>query len=164
MVTLELGYPSSKFYGGEDPRNNPEITNTLKQAGKLITKLSINDISKLPNSMKGYELYSWQEDNQWHFTLITGTNRNKTIEEIISAENMISEAGWVKVQVTGEEDLKTVLSKLPSGEEIFWLANPRAEPTSTNRVNYSLPPKTVIDNIQTSAEQNGLHLNVFPTP
>ena len=41
VITLELGYPSSSFYGGEDPRNNPEVIESLEQAGKLINKLSI---------------------------------------------------------------------------------------------------------------------------
>jgi len=54
----------------------------------------------LPRSMKGYELYSWQEQGQWHFTLITGTNRNKQLEEIISDGNTVSEDGWVKIHVT----------------------------------------------------------------
>jgi hypothetical protein len=121
IITLELGYPSSSFYGGEDPRNNPQVIRSLEQAGKLITNLSIQAIEKLPRSMKGYELYSWSEDKQWHFTLITGTNRNKTLEEIISNEDFISEAGWVHIQVVGVEAIENVLSKLPQNEEILWL-------------------------------------------
>jgi len=58
VITLELGYPSSSFYGGEDPRNNPEVMRSLEQAGKLITKLSIAAVDELPDSTKGYELYS----------------------------------------------------------------------------------------------------------
>jgi hypothetical protein len=58
VITLELGYPSSSYYVGEDLRNGPEILKSLEQAGKLIIKLSITDIDKLPHSMTGYELYS----------------------------------------------------------------------------------------------------------
>jgi len=53
IITLELGYPSSNFYAGEDPRNNPEILNSLKEAGKLINEMSISDIHDLPHSLKG---------------------------------------------------------------------------------------------------------------
>jgi hypothetical protein len=91
VIKLELGYPSSAFYGGEDPRNNAEIMKSLEQAGKLITETTID---KLPHSIKGYELYSWSEYSQWHFTLITGTNRSKTLREIISIEDIVSEDGW----------------------------------------------------------------------
>jgi len=38
VITLELGYPSSSFYRGEDPRNNTEVMKSLEQAGKLINK------------------------------------------------------------------------------------------------------------------------------
>ncbi|HEY79044.1 MAG TPA: hypothetical protein G4O09_08030 [Dehalococcoidia bacterium] len=101
IITLELGYPSSSFYIGEDPRNNVAIIESLEQAGKLINKLSITAIDKLTHSMKGYELYSWEEDNQWHFTLITGTNRTKMMEEIISREDLISETGWTPRDTVG---------------------------------------------------------------
>lgn len=37
IITIEQGYPSSSFYRGEDPRNNPEVMKSLEQAGKLIT-------------------------------------------------------------------------------------------------------------------------------
>lgn len=35
-IKLELGYPSSNFYGGEDPRENEDILKSLQKAGKLI--------------------------------------------------------------------------------------------------------------------------------
>lgn len=118
VITLELGYPSSSFYNGADPRNNPAILQSLEQSGKLINRLSITSIDKLPRSMKGYELYSWLQDSQWHFTLITGTNRTKTMEEITSAEDYISEAGWVNVHVVGVDAIKEVLSRLPQNESV----------------------------------------------
>jgi hypothetical protein len=34
-IKLELGYPSSGFFTGEDPRANPDIMQSLEQAGKL---------------------------------------------------------------------------------------------------------------------------------
>jgi hypothetical protein len=36
--------------------------------------------------MKGYELYSWQQDGQWVFSLLVGTNREKTLDEIQSPQ------------------------------------------------------------------------------
>ena len=35
LIQLQLGYPSPGFYSGEDPRSNPEILQSLEQAGKL---------------------------------------------------------------------------------------------------------------------------------
>jgi hypothetical protein len=159
VITLTLGYPSSSFYGGEDPRNNPEIIGSLEQAGKLIPRLSITTISKLASSMKGYEIYSWSEDGQWNFTLITGTNRNKTPEEIVSGEDFISEAGWVRVHVKGVDAIDTVLSKLPQNEQIFWLAGMRGE-TAQGAVNFTLPDRAITDNVKEQAQLYGLNLTV----
>jgi len=164
VIRLELGYPSSAFYIGEDPRRNPVIIESLKQAGKLITGLSTAAVDELPHSMKGYELYSWSEDGQWHFTLITGTNRNKTLEEITSGEDFVSETGWVRVQVVGVNAIRAVLSKLPQGEEIVWLARPRSEQTPPGDIDFMFPPEQIIDSVKEHAEQSGLDLLVQALP
>jgi hypothetical protein len=156
IIKLELGYPSSSFYEGEDPRNNAEVMKSLEQAGKLTNMASATSVDELPHSMKGYELYSWPEDSQWHFTLITGTNRNKTLEEIISNVNIVSEDGWVQIQVVGVEAIETVLSRLPQNEYLFWLGSLWSEQTPQGGVNITLPPEPTIDAIKEHAEQCGL--------
>jgi hypothetical protein len=154
VITLQLGYPSSSFYGGEDPRNSAEILRSLEQAGKLIDKLSVASVEQLPHSFKGYELYSWEAEGQWHFTLITGTNRIKTLEEIISKEDFISETGWVKIQVVGADPIQDVLSHLPENESVFWCDELHiGQPTETD---FQLPPEQTTDAIQEYAEQCGL--------
>jgi hypothetical protein len=156
VVTLELGYPSSSFYGGEDPRNNTKVMKSLEQAGKLIKKLSISDINELPHSFKGYELYSWPEDRQWHFTLITGTNRTKTTEEITSKEDYVSETGWVKIHVVGTDAIKNVLSRLPQGESVFWCDELHIGQASETNIDLQLPPEQITDAIKEHAERCGL--------
>jgi len=93
--------------------------------------------------------------------LITGTNRNKTLEEIISDEGLISEAGWVQIHVVGIDAIKAVLSKLHEREEISWLAGMREQTEQTN-VNMQLPPETIINNIKEHAKQCGLNFTVQP--
>jgi len=156
VITLELGYPSSSFYQGEDPRNNPAILHSLEQSGKLINKLSIADLEKLPNSFKGYELYSWLEDSQWHFTLITGTNRTKTIEEITSGADYISETGWVKIHVVGLDAIKEVLSRVPQNELVCWCDELHLG--QAGDTDLQLPPEQIVNTIKEFAEQCGLDL------
>jgi len=154
VIRLKLGYPSSELYTGEDPRSNPVVIESLEQAGKLINKLSITSIEKLPRSFKGYELYSWEEEGQWHFTLITGTNRIKTIEEITSKGDFISETGWVKIQVVGADTIKYVLSRLLEGESVFWCDELHiGQSTETD---LQLPPEQIADTIEEFAKQCGL--------
>jgi len=159
IVTIELGYPSSSFYGGEDPRDNETVLQSLDKAGKLITAISLDDIDKLPSSFKGYELYSWQKAGEWHFTLITGTNRSKYMEEIVSEEDVISEIGWIKVHVIGIEEIKTVMAKLPPGESVFWYAGLMESVSGTDLV-LDYPPQSVISEIEEFAAGLGLELVV----
>jgi len=160
VITLELGYPSSSFYSSEDPRNNVAVMKSLEQAGKLINKLSITSLDKLPHSLKGYELYSWEEDNQWHFTLITGTNRTKTIEEITSKEDFISETGWVKIQVVGADAIKDVLSRLPQSESVSWCDELHIGQITETNIDLKLPPEQIVDAIKEHAERCDLDFTV----
>jgi hypothetical protein len=160
LISLELGYPAPSFYGGADPRNSPEILKSLEQAGKLITTLDLATTHRIPSSMKGYELYSWLQDGQWHFTLITGTNRNKTLEEIVAPENSISEDGFVKISVIGAEAIKDVLSKIPVGTFVTWLSQIREASGQTDTV-IQLPPQQVSGDIRDYALQTRLDFQVI---
>ena len=147
------------FYKGEDPRSNAEVIESLEQAGKLVNRLSITSVDKLPHSMKGYELYSWSDNNQWHFTIITGTNRNKTLEEITSQGDYISESGWVKAHVVGVDAIKDVLSRLSQNEHVSWRGGEfiiLSEPAEQTNINLQLPPEQIVDTIRKHAEGCGL--------
>lgn len=97
--------------------------------------------SKLSHSMKGYELYSWQTTRKdWHFSLLAGTNRLKKYAEATSP----------KVRIKGVAALKGKLSELPEGEEVFW--------SSKRFSKMSLPPKKILDELNTYCEQRGIRL------
>ena len=56
--------------------------------------------------MKGYELYSWQNGAQWSFSLLEGTNREKTLAEIQSPD----------VALKGLEALQPALENIAAGQ------------------------------------------------
>jgi hypothetical protein len=113
----------------------------------------------LPKSMKGYELYSWQEGGQWRFTLITGTNRNKNLEEIISGEEKTGGDGWVNLHVTGVDAIKAVLSRVLAGEWVTW--NGGSVTVNEGLVNpLALPPADIIGQIKDYAKQRGLEFQI----
>ncbi len=89
-------------------------------------------------SMKGYELYSWQEDNQWKFSLLIGTNREKTLDEIKSADTLLS----------GVDALLSVLEKIPSGETITW----------SSKATLSFPPDDIIKQVEKFCTDKGIIL------
>ena len=71
---------------------------------------SASPVTPFAESMKGYELYSWQDGSTWKFSLLVGTNREKSLDEIKSADVVLS----------GVDALKTTLQKVPSGQYITW--------------------------------------------
>ncbi len=66
---------------------------------------------------KGVELYSWRDGQVWKFSLLEGTNRNKTEQEIMAKS----------VTVTGLKPLKARLATLAIGEYVSW-SNPKEKP------------------------------------
>jgi hypothetical protein len=96
----------------------------------------------LPHSMKGYELYSWQAREQWYFSLVVGTNRQKTFQEIAAPRSRIK----------GLAALKRKLDLVPKGEDLIWSA--RRMPKT------KLPRKTIVDEIIAYCRERGLNLRV----
>jgi len=114
----------------------------------------------LPHSMKGYELYSWSANNQWYFTLITGTNRVKSLEEIISNENIVTSDGWVRISIRGVDSIQNILSGLPQHEEIFWVGKQWLKQAQVQADQITLPPQEIIDLVQEYCKQLELELYV----
>src|SRR5262245_5555992 len=94
----------------------------------------------LGESMKGYELYSWQDGNQWKFSILVGTNREKSIEEIKSAEVVLS----------GVDALKSKLEEIPAGQYITW----------SSKETLSLPPDDILKQVKQTCKNEGLILNI----
>jgi hypothetical protein len=120
-----------------------------------IPAATISPFSSFPHSMKGYELYSWPVEADWRFTLITGTNRLKTVDEITGDENVEDTEGWVKFSVTGEDALKETLARLPAGEQIFWVGGQYLFFDVLK-----LPPQDIVNDIERYCQELGLRLSV----
>lgn len=157
VIQLKPGYPEPEFSSGRDERNNTAIMQSLKDAGKLINELPTTFIDELFKSFKGWELYSWQENGEWQFRLITGTNRNKSPEEILADESTTD--GLMSIRVTGVERLLSVLAKLPEGEDVIWLDGHvlTAEPESA----IILPEDTIVSMVRNYAEKRGVKLTAI---
>jgi hypothetical protein len=110
--------------------------------------------------MKGYELYSWQANGQWHFTLITGTNRLKTVEEITTGEDLLSADGWVSIHVQGVDAIQAVLARLPQGEWVFWIGQGWLARVQGATDDITLPPDTIVAALQEHCKQLGIALQV----
>jgi hypothetical protein len=116
----------------------------------------------LPLQMKGYELYSWQSGGDWYFTLITGTNRLKTIAELTTRESVVKH-DWVKITVNGISDVKAALGRLPPGARVVWYGKrdlPRGYPVP--EVTLELPPTHLAEEVQSLCSELGIQMTVSP--
>jgi hypothetical protein len=93
-----------------------------------------------PESMKGYELYSWRENDHWVFSLLVGTNREKTLDEIKSADTILPDT----------DALIATLDKIPSGQYVTW----------SSRETLSFPPEDIIEQVEKTCKDRGLILNI----
>ncbi len=115
------------------------------------------DTLVVPHEMKGYELYSWPEGNDWYFSVMVGTNRTKTYAEVISA----NPSAVHLITVTGIDTLKLVLNKFPENEYITWIGEKWLQSSwGGNFGNLQLPPKNYIDEIANFCNQKKLNLQV----
>jgi hypothetical protein len=114
----------------------------------------------LPKSMKGYELYSWQDAGQWHFTLITGTNRTKTMGEIVTGERGVTTDGWVNLTAVGVDAVKDMLSRIPAGEWVSWTTGSFLDEPEELSIKLEEPPQDIIDTIKAYTEKHGLNFQV----
>ena len=114
----------------------------------------------LPRSIKEYVLYSWNLGGEWRFTLITGTNRLKTLAEITSPES-VTAGDWVKITVEGTPDLKSVLERLPPGTKVFW-RGPRHPGMDTSMLGSRLriPPERLIKEIRLHCAELDIQLDI----
>ena len=104
-----------------------------------------------PLSMKGWELYSWSNGSEWYYSILVGTNRMKTCDEVMTSE----------ITATGIDSLKTVLAKFPDGEYITWSGTGWLEDCwDYGWGNLSFPAQGIVDEIKQYCAEHGLTLNV----
>jgi hypothetical protein len=101
--------------------------------------------TELPKtSMKGFELYSWQENGRWYFSVLVGTNRTKTVNEMHAST----------ARLRGVEALKPVLRGIEARQWVTWWTPSWAEET------VSFPPEDVVAQVRRLCEEQGLQLQV----
>lgn len=132
-----------------------------RDSSLVFGQVSFSTAPSLPHSEKGYELYSWREGEGagWNYTLMTGTNRLKSSEEIIGGEDTVTEDGWVKLTETDVDDLLELLGRLPDGEQIFW-HGASSSSGDADAGQFRLPDEEVVAVVQERCGALGLELAV----
>jgi len=105
------------------------------------------------SSTNGYELYSWKIKNHWYYSLLPGTKRSKSYEEITSTD-------VVRRDSTG---LKEALQTIPRGEVVFWMSDAPGgarRSASGKALNVKHPSRTRIKNIKAICDRLGIKLKL----
>ena len=84
--------------------NNPPEKETTKNSADSTDKNTAPQ-----KSMKGFDLYAWEKGKNTFFTLLRGTNREKTSEEIYDIKNAVE----------GMSAIENKINEIDSGEYIF---------------------------------------------
>ncbi|MCX6055627.1 MAG: hypothetical protein NTZ74_12085 [Chloroflexi bacterium] len=140
-------------------------TNELFLPSSAVPTLDLSILpATLPSSMKGYELMSWQVDDQWSFTLITGTNREKTFEEIMDPGIQLSPDGFVKITVNGIDQIKKAFDHLAVEEQIFWGGMDLAGQVPAGTLYFTFPPQEIVDELTTYCKERNISLSSLQEP
>ncbi|MBN1181038.1 MAG: hypothetical protein JXB49_02040 [Bacteroidales bacterium] len=103
------------------------------------------------HSMKGWELYSWPNGSDWNYSLLPGTNRLKTYNEV-------TYGGYA---VTGVPPLKILLSKIPEEEWVTWIGEGWLKQCwNENYYDLSLPPEKIQNQVQQYANELNLEFHI----
>jgi hypothetical protein len=95
-------------------------------------------------SMKGWELYSWQKDGEWLFSLLEGTNREKSRAEIQAPE----------VTLEGIDALQTGLELIAPGQYVTWWSPSWVE------AGLAFPSDEMIAEVERICDQRELGLSI----
>lgn len=120
--------------GGEEQTKNELDSN----------KTFIQEPLVLGHSMKGWELYSWSEGAKWKFSILMGTNRGKSLNEVLAS----------KYKVTGVDSLKNLLNQLPENEFVSWQNKVGMDVNAM----ISIPDATIVNEVKNYCQIRKLNL------
>jgi hypothetical protein len=95
-------------------------------------------------SMKGWELYSWQADGEWLFSLLEGTNREKSRAEIQAPAATLE----------GIDALQKALELIAPGQYVTWWSPSWVEG------GLAFPSDEMIAEVERICDQRDLELSI----
>jgi len=98
-------------------------------------------------AFKGMEMYSWQIGaGEWQYAILTGTNRNKTLDEVQAAPLDL-------------QSVKDAIREMAVGESLFWVHNV-LDTRSGQMVALPFPSETVMHELQEIAREKQVDLYI----
>lgn len=104
--------------------------------------------------MKGYQLFTWKEKGRWHFSLLSGTNRERSYTEITTGPAV----------AVGMGEFEGALKRLPRGSEVLWQSDAPPgikRPSSSEMISFKHPSRKRIERIRSQCDKLGIKLTLI---
>ena len=121
--------------------------------GVLMLVASVSYGQKVRPAMKGYQLFTWKAKGHWHYSLLPGTNRERTYEEITAGATVI----------IGTPNFEDELKRLPKGSEVLWQSDAPPgikRPSSGDVISFKQPSRKRIERIKSHCDKLGIKLSL----
>jgi len=129
----------------------PRRKNTTCLAALLISLAAVCQAAQTATT--DHELYSWKVKGHWYYSLLPGTNRSRSYEEITAPRNVRRDASG----------LQSELQKLQKGDEIFWMSTApvgASKSVAGQRIDVKHPSRKRIENIKAICDKLGIKLKL----
>ncbi len=104
--------------------------------------------------MKGYQLFTWKQNGQWHYSLSPATNRERTYDEITAKATV----------VVGTSEFESQLKRLGKGTEVFWQSDAPPgikRPASGEMISFKQPSRKRIERVKSLCDKLGIKLTLM---
>lgn len=147
-----MGQDAESPFGFPDEESVTALREAAKDAGVVLHVIDDEqeEMPPLAHSMKGWELYCWQDEDsqEWRYCLMTGTNRLKSLDEICDPTRALT-----------LDEIIAALAGLADGQEVFW-PGPAAW-ASGEDMPFELPDAESREAIEQAAVEAGLVLHLL---
>lgn len=107
VAVAVLALTAALLLGCDKATSSTQVPTSTQETAAAQVTTSASQRAQQP-AFKGMELYSWQADTgEWQYSILFGTNRNKTDEEVM-------------VSPLSLDEVKVAISKLAVGEWLTW--------------------------------------------
>ncbi len=118
------------------------------------------DDAKIPPAGKGWDIAAWLEADGWHYSLVLGTNRIKTCDEVKIHTSTITDGTVVSLAMPNLVAVKAALTRIAAGgTDAFVMLCDRGCPDIGCQLD--TVPAEIVQDIAAFATAVGLTLNVY---
>lgn len=130
------------------------LVQKIAAAVMLMLVASASHGQNRPAPMKGYQLFTWKQNGEWHYSLSPATNRERTYDEITAK----------KTVVVGTTAFEAELSRLPKGTEVFWHSDAPTgikRPASGEMISFKQPSRKRIERVKSLCDKLGIKVTLM---